>query len=57
MPTQDEGMHESKDWAISNHRANIEPIFQSVAIDFFIPIEFQGHNKQELNGKGIGCHI
>jgi hypothetical protein len=39
---------------LPNHRVGPSPIFQSVAVDLFVPIEYQGVINKRQVGKGWG---
>jgi hypothetical protein len=47
---------EQKIEPLPDHQLSPGPIFQSVAIDLFAPIEYQGISKQETDRKRMGSH-
>jgi hypothetical protein len=52
MSTKRKEVHGTKD-----HRVGPSPIFQSVAVDLFGPIEYQGVIKKEASRKGMGQDV
>ncbi len=42
---------------LPDHRVGPSPIFQSVAVDLFGPIKYQGTMNKRQVGKGLGCNV